>query len=208
MNPLADPRYGNYDWLSGYFKGRKALVIGTGPSIQGVSFAVFRDAGWALIACGRAILIERSIDMWAVRETSQIVIARRDHGIDAYTAKFKTVAAWDSNLMPRDNVAVMPRNGLPLSGDIVATGHMGLEAAIMAGASPIYLLGHDGPVHKNLHAYLDIIEPQRRETKKLENYQTMLPGWDAFRGIADIRNLSKVSLIQTFPRETMEEALA
>lgn len=144
---------GNYEFLSGWCKGKEAWVIGGDASLIGFNFDLLKDRPNTVVIAINRIHDVPWCDMFCALDSRMHPAS----GITNYYMDRYVVVSPQFGLEGRGNVAVCnPRGGLtphpgPQIYSSVTSAHLGITAAIWGGASHIHVLGVSAAPFLNEH---------------------------------------------------------
>jgi hypothetical protein len=231
-------RLGNLDWLPGYFKDQEVFIVGSGPSLRFFDYERLR---------GKNVISLNHASRFCPHSIALFIDAafRREYQYDWYTHPQKVLCSMDAGLYAGGNVGVFRLiNDLQLNPNVGLiqridkwSGTTAINAAMISGASKIYLMGIDCKFF-DLQEMLDVCgdngasEEDIRKTvsdyanrKKIGHstsgmvdhfsdreedeykFQRAIKSFDKFKGKAEIINLSRHSALTVFPKQNINEII-
>lgn len=202
-------KFGNYDWIPGYYKDQDVFILGGGPSLMGFDFN--RLKGRRKIAICHTVLFApmEHLDMLVFLDSDPLPALSPK--IEFHTAIFKTVVSGNVPLEPMGQVAVVNFSKRvsthPSQGCFswISSGVFAVNIALIASARNIYLLGHDGG-YAQTHFY-DVKAVKKQLPREPDVYDKMIPHYEHFRNKKNIFNCSPISKIKCFPFRNINEIL-
>lgn len=202
-------KFGNYDFIEGYFHNEPVYVVASGASLMGFDFRLLQGRRKVVISHVSFFCKPEPGDILAFLDKSPTQ-KMLQYWPTIYTEDFKTVVGPRTGLQPAANVAVVPlltntlsmspRRGL-LSPN--SSGVFGLSIALAAGASHVYLLGHDCIGEGNFYNTKDV---KGYHKKSKDRYERMARPYKYFESMKDkITNLSDISTIKQFEKKHWSE---
>lgn len=193
----------------GAWNGRRAFVVGGGPSLRGFDFSRLR--GERIIAVNRAFEVLPFAEIlfsmdyryygYAVRTAAFREFRGRKVWLD--TMGYPYVGVETLRMSSVEGLSWSLASGLATGAN---SGHGAVNLALLLGADPVYLLGFDfAEDEKGSHFHSGY--PFVRKDGKLDEYRTRLEAIapDVLAKGRRIVNLSPASKLEGFPRERFED---
>lgn len=200
-------------WMIDHWKGQDVFIVGGGPSLYGFDFSRLNNKN--TIAVNNSYMYFSPKWLMFGDQIFLDYVRRRGHNLkelaDRVIALDRVALDIEDNIFQISGTAARPTenpdnlyNGVPEQGSIAC---LGINAAMIAGAGRIFLLGIDCRFDSQGRGHFYSEEWKHPRDGEEDAYTKMVVSFSAFKNDKRIYNCSPISRIDVFQRITLDEAL-
>ena len=197
----------NANWIINYFKGQDVFIIGGGASLIDFDFEKLNDKNTIVINhsyryCKTDILV--FLDAKFLKEIKEL-------GDDINKFPFKIIAGPSAKLKESENITTIQiSNHVSKRPDKMfgraSSTLIAINAALIAAAKKIYLLGIDGKFINGIDHFYYKDFKHARASQEIA-YRRVLDHFDKYNGYKNIYNCSRESILTVFPKVNIDNVL-